>query len=106
MRRAVRTELDKIQWGTMIYLCTVGPPKAGLIHEESEGGWTSLAEAQYLLGRPCQPTEKTLGDKRRESLLKRDLRGNSEKMRGGEQRGVEQIKTGKIEKRLGRTRNG
>ena len=37
----------------VIYLSTVAPPKAGLIHKESEGGWTSLAEAQYLLGRPC-----------------------------------------------------
>ena len=76
------------------------------LDEESEGGWTSLAEAQYLLGSLCQLTEKTLGDKRGESLLKRDLRGNSEKMREGEQRGVEQIKTGETERRLGRMRTG
>ena len=89
----------------MIYLCTVGPPKARLIHEESEGGWTSLAEVQYPLGRPCQLTEKTLGDKRRESPLKRDLRGNSEKTRGGEQRGVEQIKDWGNQEEAGKNEN-
>ena len=41
-----------------------------------------------------------------ESPLERDLRGNSEKMREGEQRGVEQIKTGETERRLGRMRTG
>ena len=45
-----------------------------------------------------------MGDKRRDSLLKRDLRGNSEKMREGEQRGVEQIETGETKRRLGRMR--